>query len=279
MPIDVLVVIIDYVEPDSKSLDHFAQAYSPVLRILKNNATWLRFIHRRFSTLHCWTHIDLYLCRVKFLRPLYYRLRDIEYCLDDIHNRIGLNLFTYFGSILSENKCFSRSLQLLDIVKTVIYTIVITRVYCDKRDLFYLLNSQKSIKTGEGLSNTRIKVNECGEHLFLYMVFSTNTEHFESFYIPILFNPVKIGRDIDIKFKEDFFKVLLSQLKKYFGSSIKPENSHSGETFSLTSDIFWLGNICCDLRKVYHDTPELISLKSSLLHSEPSGVSTLKDLI
>ena len=279
LPLVVLWDIIFLLQSDRLSLHRFSIASGRVRVLLSQNSSWKRLIHKRFKTLHNIDHINLYLDRLCCLKSLYHRIYDVDQCLDEIHNRIGQNLYRRLGTVLSENKCFSRSLIILIQLKRFFYTLIINTAYSEKRDLHFILQTRESFSSGVGLASTRLSVNSSGELISTYYIFSANTEYFESFSLPVLFNRLKISRDIDIRFKQDFFEIILKQVKNYFGCSIRPHHVFYNSIYCLRRDLFDLVNVTCSIGRLYRTDSVLFSIKSEIRTSCNPGVLSLRDLV
>ena len=167
----------------------------------------------------------------------------------------------------------------MGIIKRLVNTLVIHIVHAEKRDLHFLFQTRRAITQGVGLASTRVEVGLQGEWVSVYFVFSSNTEHYEYFFLPVLFDKFKYCRDVDIKFKEEFFEVVVIELKRYFGCSVQGIHVFQGGVYCLRSDICWLVNICCSLRDLYGGRDKVLtSFKRGVNSSGSSHMVSLKDL-
>ena len=257
IPTSVIWRIILFLEGDRSSLNRFMLSYHRVWLLLQKRSSWLRIIHARFNTTHSVEHINLYLSRLSCVRSMYDRLRDLSDCLSQIEHRISVNIKRKLKWPMGQPVFHYAFNTLFNLFKRLINTMIIHVVYIEKRDFHFLLQTRRVISFGCGIKNTRLEITPDGEKASFYFEFSSNTEHFENVFFPILFEQSIICRNVDTRFKSHFFDVVVIELKRYLGCGVRAGHVFHNTHYCLRSDMFWLVNICCSLHSVYspHSAP------------------------
>ena len=261
LPGEVIWHILTYLEVELTDLYNFSTAFKTAHYVLVNEGTWYRFMRRRFTVIPNWDALDAHVHRLDSLRHIYHRLREVNNVLNEIHDNIAFRLYRKFGSILSERLCYSKSGDMLNILKSFTNTYIVYNVYAVKRDFYYLMQSQNRVSQGSGLSLIKRLISNSAECFSVQLHFSGNSIHFERVEIPVLFDQLSVCRDVDILFKEEFFRTVTIEVRNRVGYCLKHRREYSADPHCLRQDYSAVAAFCFSMVEVYFEDSELRCIK------------------